>query len=220
MKSLINTTLEKILPVPVMRYRTYRRLIADQTSYLYLTGWAQSLQAGKPIDSEGNPIPWMNFPAIRFLKERLTPDLNLFEFGSGYSTFFYADRVQTVTSVEYDAQWFQVVKSQAPKNVKLIFQPQDIDGDYCRVIGSTKEQYDVVIVDGRDRVNCVKQSVSALSPSGVILLDDSQRGKYREGIEFAKGNGFKALSFEGLKATGGAIDRTTIFYRQGNCLDL
>jgi hypothetical protein len=220
MKTFIKMTLERLFPVSVLHYRAYKRVIKDQHSYLYLTGWMQSLKERKPIDNNGNPIPWMNFPAVRLLEERLTHDLNLFEFGSGYSTLFYASRVRTVTSVEYDEKWFDVVKLKAPGNVKLMFKEKDIDGDYCRVIGSTEDQYDVVIVDGRDRVNCVKQSVSALSPRGVIVLDDSQRDKYQEGIEFAKRNGFRALNLEGLKATGAGIDRTTIFYREENCLDI
>jgi len=220
MKSFIKITLQRLLPVSFLHYRAYKNLIRNQNSYLYLTGWMQSLKEQKPIDKNGIPLPWMNFPVVRLLEERLTHDLNLFEFGSGYSTFFYASKVRTVTSVEYDKKWFDVVKSQAPKNVKLIFKEKNVDGDYCRVITSTEDQYDVVIVDGRDRVNCVKQSVSVLSPRGVIILDDSQREKYREGIEFSKKNGFSALNLEGLKATGTGIDRTTIFYREGNCLDI
>lgn len=107
-----------------------------------------------------------------------------------------------------------------PDHVKLIFRAQDVDGEYCRSICSTDEKYDVVIVDGRDRVNCIKQSIASLSPSGVILLDDSQRNSYQEGINFALTNEFKALNIEGLKATGSGIDRTTIFYRKGNCLNI
>jgi len=162
----------------------------------------------------------MNFPTFRFLEKRLTQDLNLFEYGSGYSTSFYAGKVRTVTSVEHDEKWLHMVKQQVPDNVKLIFKESDIDGDYCRAIVSTGDQYDVVIVDGRDRVNCLKQSISALSSRGVILLDDSHRDKYQEGIDFVKENGFKALNMEGLKARGFSIERTTIFYREGNCLEV
>lgn len=220
MKSFVKTALEKIFPVPVMHYIAYRGLILDKGSYLYSTGWMQSRKARKPIDSDGNPIPWMNFPAVRLLEERLTRDLNLFEFGSGYSTFFYASRVSTVTSVEYDEKWFDVVKSQAPENVKLIFKEKDVDGDYCRVVGSTGDRYDVVIVDGRDRVNCIKQSISALSARGIIIFDDTHRDKYQDGIDFLKRNGFRALNLEGLKPTGTKIAGTTIFYRDNNCFGI
>ena len=122
--------------------------------------------------------------------------------------------------MEYDEKWLHIVKSQVPENVQSIFQAQDVDGEYCRVISAIRDKYDVVIVDGRDRVNCVKQSMSALSARGVILLDDSPRERYQEGIEFAKGKGFMALNLEGLKATGTEVDCTTVFYRAANCFDI
>jgi hypothetical protein len=202
------------------QYQAYASLIKNRESYLYLTGWMQSLNAGKPINAQGNPVPWMNYSIVRLLEERLSGNLTLFEYGSGYSTFFYANKVKKVTSVEYDKEWYDKIKAQIPENVNLIFQKNDINGNYCRTINSTENQYDVVIVDGRDRVNCVKQSIQCLSKKGLILLDDSQRVKYQEGIEFAKTNGFKALNFEGLKATGYGIDRTTILYRDDNCFGI
>ena len=220
MSSFIKRVVQSRFPVAALRYRAYKMLIRNPDSYLHLSGWMQSLSAKKPMDQNGNPIPWMNFPVVRILEERLTKDLNLFEFGSGYSTLFYAKKVKTVTSVEYDEKWLNIIKSQIPENVSIIFKREDVDGDYCRAIGATEDQYDVVIVDGRDRVNCIKQSMSALSSKGVILLDDSQRERYQEGIDFARSHGFRTLNLEGLKATGTEVDRATIFYRAGNCFDI
>ena len=220
MSSFIKRAIQRALPVAALRYRAYKLLIRNQNSYLHLTGWMQSEEARKPIDQNGNPIPWMNYCVVKILQERLTKDLNLFEFGSGYSTLFYAEKVRAVTSVEYDEKWLHIIKSQVPDNVRLILQAKDVDGEYCRVISANKDKYDVVIVDGRDRVNCMKQSMSAVSARGVILLDDSQRERYQEGIDFAIARGFKALNLEGLKATGTEIDCTTIFYRAGNCFDI
>lgn len=220
MSSFVKRATQSWFPVAALRYRAYKMLIRNPNSYLHLTGWMQSQKERRPIDQNGNPIPWMNFPVVRMLEERLTKDLNLFEFGSGYSTLFYADKVRAVTSVEYDEKWLHIIKSKVPENVKIIFTREDVDANYCRAILAAKDQYDVVIVDGRDRVNCIKQSMSALSAKGVILLDDSQRERYQEGIDFAKSRGFKALNLEGLKAMGTEVDRTTIFYRVGNCFDL
>jgi hypothetical protein len=220
MKLFIKQTIEMLFPKQALRYRAYNSLIRNPNSYLHKTGWIQSLEKRKPIDNHGSLIPWMNFPTIKFLEERLTQDLNLFEFGSGYSTYFYANRVRTVTSVEYDEKWLHIIESQVPDNVKLIFQEKDRDGDYCRTIGATGDHYDVVLVDGRDRVHCVKQSISALSAKGVILLDDSHRDKYQEAINYAKEMGFKILNLEGLKAAEAELYRTSIFYREGNCLEI
>lgn len=220
MKSAIKKTLHKIFPTKKTQYRAFRSLVKNRNSYLYATGWIQSIDAKKPVDKDGNPIPWMNFPVVALLKEKLTSDLNLFEYGSGYSTYFYAGKVNSVVSVEYDERWYQFVKANAPANVTVIYQQQDNDGDYCRVITTQDSQFDVVVVDGRDRINCVKQCLPQLSAKGVILLDDSQREKYEEAIAYAVDNNFKALNIEGLKATGNGVARTTILYRDGNCLGI
>ncbi|MBN2768529.1 MAG: hypothetical protein JXQ68_05460 [Campylobacterales bacterium] len=192
----------------------------NKNSYLHTTGWLRSLEAGKPIDKEGNPIPWINYPMIRFLEERLTDDLNVFEFGSGYSTLFYAEKVKSITSLEYDKNWFELIKSMVPKNAQLIYKKKDRDGEYCRAIHLANKKYDVIIIDGRDRVNCIKQSFSALSLQGVIILDDSQREWYKEGIVLVNEKGFRILNIEGLKPHGTDTDRTAIFYRDDNCLGI
>lgn len=217
---MVKRILKKAFPKHVLYYRAYVELIKNETSYLYLTGWMRSLDENKPVDKDGNYIPWMNYPVIKFLQNRLKSDFHLFEFGSGYSTSFYAGLVQTVTSVEYDESWLAVVKKNKPKNVELIYKKNDIDGEYCRVIKSTGRKYDVVVIDGRDRVNCIKQSIEALSDRGVILFDDSQRERYLGGINYAIEKGFRSIRIDGLKPTRNKIDGTTIFYRPNNCFDI
>ncbi|MBN1340258.1 MAG: hypothetical protein JXA03_13090 [Bacteroidales bacterium] len=212
--------METIIPAAALRFRAYKNLISNGDSYLYSTGWMESLKQWKACDQNGNPIPWMNYPVVNFLEERLTEQLTLFEYGSGYSTHFYAQRVKTVTSVEYDKKWFRTLMENLPGNVHLLYKEADIDGEYCRSIGSTGSLYDVVVVDGRDRVNCIRQGILSLTPAGVIILDDSGRSSYQEGILHAKGIGFRALHFEGLKPTGFGTDRTSILYRDMNCLGL
>ena len=162
----------------------------------------------------------MNYPIVSFLKNRLNKDHDLFEFGSGFSTFFYSKLVKSVNSVEYDKFWFDKLKQDLPENVKLHYKQKDVNGDYCRMGKLTGSLYDIVVIDGRDRVSCIKQSIGILKEGGVILLDDSQRKKYKEGINYAKSKGFRALDFEGLKSTGLETDRTTIIYKDNNCLGI
>src|SRR5690242_7567318 len=123
-----------LFPRLTLHWRAYHKLIGNKDSYLYRTGWMQSLLESKPTDSAANPIPWMNYSVIKLLDDRLRPDFTLFEFGSGYSTRFYAKKVGTVVSLEYDEQWFRIVKADMPENVRLVFKDKDVDGEYCRVI--------------------------------------------------------------------------------------
>jgi len=220
MLSLVKKVLNKILPKYWLYARVIKLLVKNEESYLHTSGWIRSLKEQKPVDLDGNELPWINYTLLAFLRERLKKDFNLFEFGGGYSTLFYARLVQKVTTVEHEDLWYQHINKNLPDNVELIYMPKDIDGKYCRVIHSTGKRYDLVIVDGRDRVNCIKQSIKALSNQGVILLDDSYRERYNTVFNFAKDNGFFALSFEGLKPNKARVTKTTIFYRRKNCLGL
>jgi hypothetical protein len=220
----MHPVLKRLLVKAFPTYTTYARvvqlLVRDRNSYLQATGWIRSLQEQRPVGRDGGAVPWMNYSIVTLLRDRLTKDLRLFEFGSGYSTSFYAQLVGSVTSVEYDQAWIGTVMRMLPDNVELIYQPLDIDGKYCRVIRSSGTSYDVVVIDGRDRVNCIRQSIEALTDRGVIVLDDSQRAEYRDGADYAISKGFAALPLEGLKPTGNQIERTTVFYRRDNCLGI
>lgn len=162
----------------------------------------------------------MNYTVIGLFEERLTKDLKLFEYGSGFSTLFFADLVSNVTSIEYDKGWYENLIQKAPSNVVLHYISHDSDGKYCRSIHQEDDLYDLVIIDGRDRVNCMIQATGRLTDRGVVVLDDSDRDRYHQAFEHARTNGFKALRLTGLKPTGFEAFQTTIFYRDGNCLGL
>lgn len=199
---------------------TINTLLINKKSYLRSTGYLRSFKQGHPCDENGEFLPWMNFPVIAFLKERLNKDINIFEYGSGYSTRFYAQRVSTVTSLEYNQFWYNRIKNTLPDNVKLIYQESDTDGQYCRAIQQTNQRYELVIVDGDDRPNCMRECIGSLTENGVIILDDSQRKEYDECILALEKAGFKRIHFEGLKPKGKHMDRTTIFYKDQNCLGI
>ena len=106
------------------------------------------------------------------------------------------------------------------KNAKVMLVENDIDGKYCRPIHEIDGLFDVVIVDGRDRVNCLRRALGKLNKEGVIVLDDSQRERCQEGIAYTLSQGFKRLELEGLKPGEFGLDQTAILYRPHNCFCL
>ena len=58
------------------------------------------------IDRDGNPIPWYTYPAIEYLSQFDVTDKDVFEFGCGNSSLFWADRARLVTSIEDNPDWF------------------------------------------------------------------------------------------------------------------
>jgi hypothetical protein len=220
MKATARALVRRVAPAAYLRYKAFRLLIADEGSYLYLTGWMRSLADGRPSSPSGQPVPWMNYPVVQLLAERLTRDCRVFEYGSGFSTAFYAGLAGAVRSVEYDEAWRDIVARTLPDNARVAYVPKDVDGRYCRSIAESAGAFDLVVVDGWDRVNCVRCAVERLSARGVVVLDDSDRGSYIEAFDLMKSRGFRSLSLSGLKPTGVGREHTTIFYRDGNCLGL
>jgi hypothetical protein len=220
MKQLIIWIFGRFIPEFPALLRIYRHQLRNKESYLSVTGWTRSIMEKRPCRSDGSAVPWMNYPVITLIQGRLNKNMRLFEYGSGYSTLFFSNLVGDVVSVEYDLQWYEKISKELPKNARVMFVQNDVDGTYCRAIHQVPEYFDVVVVDGRDRVNCIKQALTKLNESGTMLLDDAQRESYQGGIDYAVGQGFKRLDVEGLKPGDHGVHRTTIFYRSTNCFNL
>lgn len=198
-----------------------RRLI----SYLYKgffleMGWLNSYLQKRPVDRQGRPLPWLTYPMIEFLEERLDRQMRVFEYGGGHSTLYLAERVGTITTVEHNREWYEHLKASVPANCTLVYRELEYGGDYARTAREMDQRFDLVLVDGRDRVNCASQAVEALSEGGVIIFDDFERERYQEAAAVLKQKGFRQLNFWGFKP--GFFDRsnTALFYRDGNVLGL
>ncbi len=188
--------------------------------YLHDTGWSRSVLEEKPVDKDGNPLPWISLPTIEVLLEKDLSKLFVFEYGSGNSTVWFSKRVKKIVSIEHDKEWFEFVHDSINKvNSQIYFKELVYGGSYSKSILDYKD-VDIVLVDGRDRVNCTKNALLQLSDRGIIILDDSQRENYQEAILYIKSKGFKNLNLVGMNVGRPMKKTTTIFYRENNCLDL
>lgn len=188
--------------------------------YLSTIGWFTAFDTHQAVDQAGNPIPWVTYSFIDFIKTRLNKNLTIFEYGSGNSTLFYAQRVKRVVSVEHDEAWFNKIVKEKAANAEMIFTQLETSGEYSKKASLLGEKFDVIIVDGRDRVNCCKHSVDALSANGVLVLDDSERETYQQARTFLTEKGFKELSFSGISPGLFYNKATSVFYKPDNCLGI
>ena len=188
--------------------------------YLAEIGWFKALQSESPVDKHNKPLPWVTYSFIDFIENRIKKEHTIFEFGSGNSTFYYAERVHKVVSVEHDKAWFEKISAVKPSNSEMIFCELQKDGAYSKMPASMGLKFDIIIVDGRDRLNCCYQSLTALSERGVVVLDDSEREIYTVALSFFKSKGFKELSFSGISPGLFYRKSTSVFYKAGNCLDI
>jgi len=190
------------------------------SGYLIDVGWFSAFKAGEPVDKNFKPLPWLTYSFIDFATDRLSKELNVFEFGSGNSTLFFARMVKDVTSVEHDVEWYNKLISKIPGNSNLILSKSPGIEDYIEVLKQVNKKFDIIIIDGIHRVDCCLSASNYLSDKGVIILDDAEREQYKEGIEYLINEGFRKIDFWGIPP--GMVIRkcTTIFYKTNNCMNI
>ncbi|MFZ2904625.1 MAG: FkbM family methyltransferase [Cyclobacteriaceae bacterium] len=192
----------------------------SQKGYLLENGWVSSIEKRMPVDKGGFPLPWVTLSFIGFIRDRLTNNLSVLEYGSGNSTLFYASRVKSVTSVESNEKWYKKILEKMPENVVLTYVPVDDKERYVNFAQHVKQLFDVVIVDGHSRFDCVKAGRQTLTERGVIVLDNSNRKEYKEIYSYLFTEGFRCLDFWGMAPGSIRTNCTTIFYRDQNCLTI
>lgn len=183
-------------------------------------GWIRSLAEGVPVDAEGRPLPWINYPAIDFLARHVKPEMSVFEYGCGHSTLWWAARVREVIACDHDLAWIERIRPRAPHNAILMHVPLEYSGDYCRVVAGYPGRFDIVVIDGRDRVNCARHAPTGLKREGVIVWDNTERKEYRQGLEMLAAAGFRRVEFTGMPPGLNEKLETCVFYRDGNVFGL
>ena len=167
--------------------------------------WRRSLQHGhSPVDDR---YPLITYAAREWLDDYLKPNMTVFEYGSGGSTFYFSQRVNHVVSIEHNPAWFKImdglIDRDSPQNIeRFLHPPQPLDGpepayspesytsslkpfqgfsyrDYVKSIDAYPDHhFDLVLVDGRSRISCVKRAMNKIAKGGVLMLDNSERDSY------------------------------------------
>ncbi|GAG85537.1 unnamed protein product [marine sediment metagenome] len=95
--------------------------------------------------------------------------MEVFEWGSGLSSVWFAKRVKQVYIIEHDKLWYDKVKEwlrvKDITNVKLnLIEP--VSGsfqNYCSSVEKYEnESFNIIAVDARDRINCIIHSLDKL----------------------------------------------------------
>lgn len=153
--------------------------------------------------------PWWNDRAIRYLAQQLRPGDQVFEWGSGASTIWLVDHAAKVISIEHDPDWVAKVTARCPAaDIRAIPDSQD----YITAIDEfADDSFDVVIVDGLHRPECLRQGAPKVKPGGLLILDDTDMRKNAHARKTALPD-WKKVSYTGFKATKDV--RETTFFRR------
>ena len=177
------------------------------------------LKKNTSLTKNNSPLPWVTYSFLDFIDKRLNNDMILFEYGSGNSTFYYSQKVGFVESVEHDKNWFDKVNPKMLANVMLHYRDLDETNKYEKSIVENNVKYDIIIIDGRKRNNCIDYALQAIKDNGVIVLDDSERTQYLNGKKELFNKGYRELNFWGISPGFIHYNKcTSIFYKSDNIL--
>ncbi|PNE59756.1 SAM-dependent methyltransferase [Paraburkholderia fungorum] len=163
---------------------------------------------GMPVDGDGKFQPWLTYPLIEYLNGFDFSGKDVFEFGSGASTLYWADRARSVTSVEFDPGWYETLKPKLPGNATLI---HENDGhryaDAPKTFGP--RHFDVVVVDGAERYRSARTAIDVVALGGMIILDNAEW--YPHTADMIADAGFIEIRFSGFSPINAFTATSSIF---------
>lgn len=135
--------------------------------------------------------PWFVMGAITYLEDQFLEDpyhplaFKSFEWGSGGSTLWLSQRTKSVVTLEHDLEWMLKTQEELTKygitNVMLIL--RKLDNGYVEYIDAyPDEHFDIIMVDGRRRSDCLRHAMPKLKRGGALVLDNSERAEYQKAV--------------------------------------
>lgn len=175
-------------------------------------GWGKSFKNFRPLDRNGDPIPWYTYPAIEFVRGLKLDDCKVFEYGSGNSSIFWAGRVGEIIAVENDPAWADEVRARGVKNLRVI--TSKVREEYINLPLAFGGGFDIVIIDGRYRKECAEIAVGVVNNNGMIIFDNADW--YPEACGIIRSNGWFQICFSGLGPINSYAWTTAVFIKSSN----
>jgi hypothetical protein len=190
-------------------YRVARQIIGSPTQVRYLARWVPTVERS----TMDLGLPWLPFEIIDRLDQFLSPSSRVFEYGGGGSTLWFAQRAGEVVTAEHDPDWLEVLRARTAElsNVTILAgSPANEYADYVPAIDAYPDGYfDVVVIDGRERVRTFERSVPKVKPGGMLMLDDSERRRYRPVFDIASTLNHETV--RGLAPCKSKVAQTTVW---------
>lgn len=171
-------------------------------------GLSSSIELGRPVAADGSPIPWYTYPAVEYLTQLDARGLTIFEFGCGNSSLFWARKEARVWCVEHNPEWHAAVSAQSFLLQGLALR-EDKKG-YAAAVGETGETFDIIVIDGVWRNECLREALPRLREDGIVILDNSDW--YVDVAESLRRAGFFQVDFSGFGPCNTYCWTTSLFF--------
>lgn len=121
-------------------------------------------------------IPWLTFDAIRAISPVVGPGCRIFEYGSGHSTLYWRKLAATVVSVENNEDWYNyLIRALGPEPDGITVILAAHEEDYVTAISryGSSDLFDIVLVDGAYRRDCIRTAIDHVKPGGLLVVDNT-----------------------------------------------
>ncbi len=199
------------------RLRGLGALVLAPLRFSLIDGHARSALTRRAMTAAGAPLPWYTYPAIAFLDQTELGGRAVLECGGGQSTHWWLGRGAMVTTLESHAVWAAELRQALGGRARIETVRDGLDdlpGDIAQ------QRFDVVVVDGLDRLRAAELALRCLKEDGAILLDNAEGywgppGTYPI-VDLLQGAGFRRIDFHGYGPGTRAPHCTSVFFR-GDC---
>lgn len=157
-------------------------------------GFAVSCALKRPVAADGRPIPWYTYPAIEYFNQWDVRGINIFEYSSGNSSLYWAERGANVYSVEHDPNWYKIIFDQS-SSLKSLVLCEDKDR-YTNSIHLFDTPFDIIVIDGVWRNECAIEALSCCKEHTVIILDNSDW--YTDVASILRSKGYFQIDWSGF----------------------
>jgi hypothetical protein len=148
--------------------------------------------------------PGLRRDVILILERLLNKKMIGLEWGSGSSTVWYLQKLKYLITVEQDSNWASTVRDYITSmdqsaigqwNLQVIL--SDVQGPEWSVSPSARKsfqsyvsvpvpdsmkgKFDLIVIDGRSRIACLRRAILLLKPQGgLLVLNNSERRHYSD----------------------------------------
>ena len=132
-------------------------------------GFLESAKKQMPVNGDGEVMPMYTYPCYEYLNSIDWTGADVFEYGTGFSTVWWKNKGANIYGVEHNKQWYDKVDGKKLGNIIL---ENDVER-YPKIVWAFSVMFDVIVIDGLVRYECVEPAVSNLKPGGMIIFDNS-----------------------------------------------
>ena len=130
-------------------------------------GFLESSKRNIPVNDKNEVMPMYTYPCYEWINSIDWTNSKVFEYGTGYSTIWWQNKNVDYHAVEDNKQWYDMIEDKTNINYKPGLHK------YIQSIYDYNYKFDVIVIDGVFRFDCIKPALDKIKNDGIIIVDNT-----------------------------------------------